>query len=83
MASAGFVAPPPLPEPLPDPEPLPEPPPPPDEDEDDATTGFLDADADADVDVVESVDVSGIWEYVGVDTLFWLLRVAVEKYTSH
>jgi len=55
----------------PPPPPLPLPLPPPDDDvEDDATTGVFV------VDVVESVDVSGIWLYVGVETLFWLLRAA-------
>ena len=44
--------------------------PPPDEDEDDdATTAAF-------VDVVERVDVSGICVYVGVETLFWLMRGA-------
>ena len=44
--------------------------PPPDEDEDDeaTTTAF--------VDVVERVDVRGICVYVGVETLFWLIRGA-------
>jgi len=44
--------------------------PPPDEDEDEeaATEAF--------VDVVERVDVSGICVYVGVETLFWLMRGA-------
>ncbi len=65
MASTELAAPPPLPLPLPLP-----PPPPPDEDDEEATTGAFD------VDVVDSVDVSGIWLYVGVETLFWLLRAA-------
>ena len=48
------------------------PPPPDDDDEEDATTGVF-------VDVVDSVDVSGIWVYVGVETLFWLMRGAENK----